>query len=97
MEYADTFIKEAERRQEERETPYDDQLFMAKLMQDKINMLLALMRAEISDYHAKYGDITTLSNQLQDAENGMNDALSDLMGCLQTKIETYDPKNRDEA
>lgn len=94
MEYADRLRREAERRQRIIETPYDVQLHEAQHMRDKINMLLALMRSEISDYHRKYGNINALSDQLQDAENGMDDAMTDIISDVQRKIEKYMEENQ---
>jgi len=89
MEYADQLIREAERRYEEIHTPYDDQLSAAQTMSDKTNMLLALMRAEISDYCQKYSDAPGLADALLEVEGGMRDALLDVVSTLKYKAENH--------
>jgi hypothetical protein len=92
MEYSDYLIREAERREMEKETPYDDQLFKAGMMRDKITMYLALIRSEISSYHSVYGSTPALSDNLVEAEENIEAALDDTIEEIKKSIKHYDEK-----
>lgn len=87
--YKNYLLREAERRQEPNPTPYDRQLNDARCLRDRINDLLGQMRSCINGYHVKYGNIDALSNELQDAEGGLGDAMEDIIGILEKKAERF--------
>lgn len=96
-EYADYVIREAERRQESKETPYDQEIIDAEAVDEAIRQLLGSIRDIIHAYHKKYGDIPLLADALLDAEEIFAHVLARTIDEIKSKIESYEPEEEADA